>query len=812
MALFDPIRLGASGGEDEYTIERSLRFEKSAGAYLQRTAGSPTNSNKFSFSCWVKKTTLGSDSGSVVMMGGGGGTQTNTNAEALLYFTGSDKIASNYKGGLGGCSIGWFMEGSAKLRDLSAWYHLLSVWDGSQSGDSNRMKFFINGVQDPLGHDCGSTSAGFQYVNQNGETQYIGRMDAGGGPYYASFYLAEAYFVDGTACTPSDFIETSSTTGQIVPRNSSAVLGGLTMGNNGFYLNFSDNSNTTASTLGKDYSGNGNNWTPYNFSVTSGFDNDSVVDTPSNNFCTLNPLDKHGNVSTKEGNLQTNSTSGGNHFPIFSTMSMKGGKYYMEYKCMNNDNGWNVQIMNIEHDGGSLATDSTVGNNASAVNKVGYGLLVGAGRIRHNTFLSNPGDYGSALAVNGAETGMCAVDLDNGKIWWGKEGTFFDSGDPANGTNAAFTNIDTSITWNFCFHVLNNNNCAINWGQQGFEFTPPTGFGRLCTADLPTELIDNPKEYFNTVTYDGNGGTQSVSGVGFSPDWTWIKSKGGSFSSNHYLVDNVRSSSYPFKRLYSNSTSAEGSTTDRFMSFDSDGFTVKMTGGGGGFTNGGSQSYVAWNWVETAEAGFDIRTYSGTGSSRTVSHTLGAVPHAMFVKTRTSGDHWAVYHQRIGNNKIIYLNLTNSQASSSGYWNNTTPTSSVFSVGNDNKTNKSGDSYVAYIFSEIQGYSKFGQYVGNGSSSNGTFVYCGFRPALVIMKKYDGSDNWEMQDSVRDPDNPVNASLFPNSSSNQSTGRNIDFLANGFKHYNANGNTNENGNKYAFFAWAEASLKYARAR
>ena len=805
----DNIRAGASGVTGDYEIERSLRFDRNDSHYLARTAGNPTNENKFSFSCWVKVVMTGQ--GEMLMFGGGGGSQTNSNMEGLLYFNAENQISSAYKGGLGSCTVGWYMRGTRRLRDMSAWYHILGTWDGTQSGDSNRIKFYVNGVYDTL-VTCGNTNAGFQYINKNGETQYIGRIDAGAGPYYASFYMAEAYFVDGTVCTPTDFIETNSTTGEIVPKNSSAVLGALTMGNNGFYLNFSDNSNTTASTLGKDYSGNGNNWTPYNFTVTSGFDSDSVVDTPTNNFCTLNPLDKHGNVSTVQGNLQTNSSSGGNHFPIFSTMSMKGGKYYMEYKCMNNDNGWNVQIMNIEHDGGSLATDSTVGNNASSVNKVGYGLLVGSGRIRHNTFLSSPGDYGSALAVNGAETGMCAVDLDNGKIWWGKEGTFFNSGDPANGTNAAFENIDTSIHWNFCFHVLNNNNCAINWGQQEFEFTPPTGFGRLCTADLPTELVDNPREYFNTVTYDGNNGTQSISGVGFSPDWTWIKSKGGSYSSNHYLVDNVRSSSYPFKRIYSNSTSSEGNTTDRFMSFDSDGFTVKMTGGGGGFTNGGSQSYVAWNWVETASAGFDIRVYSGSGSAKTVSHTLGAVPHAMFVKTRTAGDHWAFYHQRIDNNKIIYLNLSNSQASSSGYWNNTTPTSSVFSVGNDNKTNKSGDSYVAYIFSEIKGYSKFGKYVGNGSSSNGTFVYCGFRPALVIMKKYNSSDNWEMQDSARNPINPGGAALFPNSSNNQSTGRNIDFLANGFKHYNSNGNTNENGDNYAFFAWAEASLKYARAR
>ena len=181
------------------------------------------------------------------------------------------------------------------------------------------------------------------------------------------------------------------------------------------------------------------------------------------------------------------------------------------------------------------------------------------------------------------------------------------------------------------------------------------------------------------------------------------------------------------------------------------------------------------------------------------------------MKTRTSPDHWAVYHHSIGNTKIIYLNLTNSQATSSGYWNNTTPSSSVFTVGNDNKTNKSGDNYVAYCFTGIPSYSSFGKYNGNGSS-NGIYVNCGFKPALVIYKKYSNSDNWELHDNTRDTFNPVNKSLFPNTTAAESANRKVDFLSNGFKHRNANGNTNESGENYVYFAWAESPFKNANAR
>ena len=874
----------------------------------------------------------------MVMMGGGGGSQTNTNAEALLYFVGSDEIASNYKGGLASCTVGWFMKATRKLRDTSSWYHLLSVWDGSQSGDPNRMKFFVNGIQEALGHDCGSTAAGFQYVNQNGQTQYIGRIDAGGGPYYSSFYLAEAYFVDGTACTPSDFIETDSTTGQIIPKNSDDVLGALTMGNNGFYLNFSDNSDVTSTTLGKDNSGNNNNWTPYNFSVSAGAGNDSVEDTPTNNFCTLNPLDKNSNATASDGNLKATGGSAA-HYPIFSTFGMKGGKWYAEYRNENNNN-WRHAIMNIEHDGGSLDGDSTVANNTSAVNKVGYGLNVSNGQKMHDS--DSGSSYGSGLSGT-SDVLQCAVDLDNGKIYWGINNTWFNSGDPAAGSNPAFSGIDTTITWTFAHHIYSSNGCTVNFGQQGFSYTPPSGFKALSSANLPDPTIKLPNEEFDTKLWTGNGGTQTITGLNFSPDFVWIKIRTQAY--NHVLWDTLRGVTI---RLQANKTNADGTNTNGLTAFNSDGYDL----GDMNNINKSGDTFVGWNWnagdtdsatytvkvvsdsgnkyrfndfgtsavtLDLAEggtytfdgsdssmsghpfvigtaangsvystgvtyqldgasvtysaytsgyssattrkliitvpasapqlyywcsihsgmggaintnttlgssnfdgsrhvttkanpsAGFSIVKYTGTGSTATIGHGLGVAPEFMFVKTRTSADHWAIYHHKIGNTKVVYMDIINAPHTSSAYWNDTSPTSSVFTVGSDNKTNKSGDDFIAYCFSGVSQYSKFGEYTGNGSS-DGTFIHLGFRPAFFLFRQVTYSDNWYMYDNKRDTFNPTDKELNPSNAQTEASSHDIDFLSNGVKMRTNNSSWNYNGYKYIYLAFAELPFKNARAK
>ena len=698
-----------------------------------------------------------------------------------------------------------------KLRDFTAWYHIVLRIDTANSTSANRLRMYVNGQEMELFTFTTMSQSSNTFINST-NNYFIG--DSGTGGTNLDGYMAEINFVDGQSLGPESFAEEDSETGQWNP-----ILYTGSYGSNGFYLKFADNSNTTSSTLGKDSSGNGNNVSPSGFSVAAWPDNDSVVDTPTNNFATLNILDRNSNVNTANSNLETSSSTGGNHFPIFTAMSMRGGKYYMEYKCLNNDNGMIMSIMNIEHDGGSLATDSTPGNNASAVNKVGFGLLVGSGRTSHNGTLSSPGAYGSALAVNEAETGMCAVDLDNGKIWWGKEGTFFDSGDPANGTNAAFTTIDTDTTWNFCFHVLNNNNLALNWGQHGYSFTPPSGFGRLCTADLAVPEIKNPTAHHETKTYAGTGGQRSISGLDFSPDFTWVKRMN---AGNFHILANTVSGSGNY--LVTNTTDAESSGGSQLINgFNSDGFDL----GNEAAVNASGGTYASWNWnagdstvTNTSGSlsaqvranqtcGFSIITFNyGTGS-QTLGHGLGKPPQWIMGKTRDNSTAWVIFHKSTGANKWFNYN-TSPANSGNAVWANSMPTSTLINLGTG--MSSQGDA-IFFAWSEIVGFSAFGKYVGNGST-NGPYVHTGFRPAWLMYKNVSqNGGQWFIRDNKRETGNPNNRSLAAESSGSEveSSLVDTDFLSNGFKLRETNEGTNNNGIEYIFMAFAKHPVKYTRA-
>ena len=255
--------------------------------------------------------------------------------------------------------------------------------------------------------------------------------------------------------------------------------------------------------------------------------------------------------------------------------------------------------------------------------------------------------------------------------------------------------------------------------------------------------INKPSLHFNTKLYTGNGGTQSITGVGFQPDWTWIKKRSGVGS--HSLFDSVRGVT---KLISSNTTNAEATLSGGLTAFGTDGFTV----GSDGDVNGNSATYVSWNWkangagssntdgsinttatsVNTT-AGFSISTYEGTGSAATVGHGLGVTPAVVLVKNIDASQNWLMYHQGIGATKYARLNLSNGQGTSSGPWNNTAPTSSVFSIGADGAVTGSGQTHVAYCFSEVRGYSRFGYYTGN-NNADGPYVYTGFKPAFVLIK------------------------------------------------------------------------------
>jgi len=377
-------------------------------------------------------------------------------------------------------------------------------------------------------------------------------------------------------------------------------------------------------------------------------------------------------------------------------------------------------------------------------------------------------------------------------------------------------------------------------GIGDFYYSPPSGYLALCTANLPEPTISpnadtQADDYFNTVLYTGNGTGQSITGVGFQADWIWQKERsnntgGGNF---HYLSDSVRGVN---AILQSNTAGAESTGTDvGINSFDSDGFTMGTYGGGN--ANQSGETYVAWNWkangspvINTAgtitsqvsantDAGFSIVSYTGNGTlGATIGHGLSQAPAMIIVKNRTNGYDWTVYHQSIGASGGIYLSLTNSAVTGySLFWDDTAPTSTVVTLGTNSNVNRNGDNLIAYCFAEIESYSKFGSYTGNGSA-DGTFVYLGFRPAFVMVKRTDAADSWAMFDGERDIDNSVDALLRAEGSNAEASLTALvsnpfgDFLSNGFKIRNTSTIDNTSSASYIYMAFAEAPFKYSTAR
>ena len=328
--------------------------------------------------------------------------------------------------------------------------------------------------------------------------------------------------------------------------------------------------------------------------------------------------------------------------------------------------------------------------------------------------------------------------------------------------------------------------------------------------------INKGSSYFNTVLYTGAGTTQSITGVGFKPDFVWLKARSYATGSN-LLQDIVRGST---KTLFSNATNAETTFVNGLTSFNSDGFSIGTQGGG---FNENTYTYVSWNWLGAnttvsntqgtitstvsvnQTSGFSVGTYTGNGTGgATIGHGLGSVPKWIIVKERSGTNQWLVYHVSNGATKYMILETTGAVGTASTIWNDTTPTTNLFTVGSSSSVNGSGLTYVFYAFSEIKGYSKIGSYVGNGST-DGTFVYTGFKPAFVIRKDSSNVSDWRIDDSKRDGYNFIPFTLFPNydSAETTSSGYYVDLLSNGFKCRGVSANQNTSSGTYIYMAFAE---------
>jgi hypothetical protein len=629
---------------------------------------------------------------------------------------------------------------------------------------------------------------------------------------YFSGYMTEFNFIDGQALTPSSFGQTDAQTGVWGPKKYSGSYG-----TNGFYLNFSDNSNTTAATLGKDYSGNGNNWTPNGFLVSAGVNNDSLVDVPTSfgtdtgvggevrgNYATLNPLLAVNNTAQtySNGNLQiTDNGSGSISGFGVSTIDMPSGKWYVEATVTAIGTGATFGIWQLP----ILATTTF----SSQTNYRWYsvdGKIYNASGATANSYAT--WGTGDILSV--------AVDMDAGSVTFYKNGT---------SQGSAITGLTGS--WVVGFNPGGSNTIFnANFGQRPFSYTAPSGFKALCTQNLSTPTIGattatTANKFFDVSLWTGNGSSQSITNGGFQPDWVWTKSR--SVVQDGRLVDSVRGVS---KALFSQLTNAEATEATGITAFNSSGFSV-----GSGSSNSNAVTYVGWQWkgggtgvsntsgsiTSTVSAnttsGFSVVTYTGTGANATVGHGLGVAPRMIILKIRSTTGNWPVYHVSTGNTKALYLDLQLGQGGDfTGAWNNTTPTSTVFTIGNSTETNASAGTFVAYCFTPIAGYSAFGSYTGNGSA-DGPFVFTGHRPRFVMMKRYDtGGTNWQMYDTSANPYNVTGNYQTANLSNAEEYYPTMDILSNGFKLRNTDGGINGSANTYIFAAFAENPFKYSLAR
>jgi hypothetical protein len=594
-------------------------------------------------------------------------------------------------------------------------------------------------------------------------------------------------------------------------------------GKNYIYMAFAD---TREAAFWKDVSGQGNNWTPNNLDYR-----DSLPDSPANNFATLNPLIPTSST-TAEGNLKANLVP--TNTSISSTFAVNSGKWYAEFVP--------TTIAGYALIGISSPNETTwLGGNSIVLQSITGNLLDYGDWVASNSSLSTTYTVNDVIGV--------ALDLDGSTIEYFKNGSSIGSATIALGT----TNTDVSFMLGMSSASATGYTYA-NFGQDStfagakpmgaytddsklgtFQYQPPAGFKSLCSQNLPIPTIVDGTEYFNTVLYTGNGGTQTITGVGFQPDLTWVK--GRSIAQGHSLYDVIRG--YDYKVLSSDSTSAQVTETGGVSAVASDGFTLTGNNTIIGGSNSSGQTYAAWNWLaggtavsNTAgtitsqvsanpTAGFSIVSYTGNGTHGTIGHGLSGLD-MLIVKDRSTAENWAVWHSGIPITQYLRLNSSNAAATPARKrWNDTSPTSTVFSVGDsadigDREVNQNGENYIAYCFANTDGYLKAGSYTGNGSTSNPPFVFTGFRPAWVLIKcSSAGSTNWLLLDNKREGYNSAQDVLFPESSAAEETNaaKTVDFLSNGFKvAATANVNTNANGSTYIFLAFAETPFKYANAR
>ncbi len=766
MVFQNDILAGASGSIPTYQIDHSLRLGAASSQYLSRTFAAD-DGDTWTLSMWLKRGALSRGTNQCIY----GVTGYST---GHLFLNPSEVMQVNDDGAFATNSTQVF-------RDPSAWSHYLFRSNGTASSA------FYNGelITFPSAYNLN------QY--NRGVLHYLFRAAAA---HYFDGYAAEVAFVSDQYLAYTDFTE-FSTDGPLVPKDLSDI--DFSSGTNSYYLKFENSGD-----LGEDSSGNNNDWTVNNSPV-------QVTDTPTENYATWNPLDRTSNATPSDGNLRYGVGAGVGYVSTRSTIAIPAsGKFYWEITHTSNG-GAPTARYGVASSAASLALNTITAGEIRTVYTINGQKYDG----------STSSTYGAAIPT-GNVVGV-AVDMDAGTIKFASNNQWADGSGSFNQTyadgTAAYTDLASSGKEWFAYVYIVQAYGDVSFGQSGFTYTPPTGFSALSTANLPTPAIADGSKYFQTTLYTGNGTAIGSGGLAvsqsenstFQPDLVWIKGRSG--ATEHVLTDAVRGVT---KELSSNDTGAEETVTEGLTTFGSAGFTV----GSDGSYNTSSATYAGWQWLAAngtatnevgtitstvsvnTTAGFSIvRAASMAGSGGTIGHGLSQAPDMVIGRMQSAVFNWWVWHRDLtGGTYSMKLNDTSAQAAVATVY-TAEPTSTVINTG---ASWTGGNPAIFYCFHEVEGFSKFGSYTGNGST-DGPFIFTGFKPAWVVTKRTNSADNWAMYDAARDPYNVAEKYLYGDTTAAETTysTAKVDFLSNGFKWRGAVNFGNASGGTYVYMAFAE---------
>jgi hypothetical protein len=814
-------------------INQSLKFNDDESQYLSWTPTAAGNRKTWTWSGWVKR-------GNISFFQALFASHSALNDAGYMYvgFNGDDTLSF--------ATYSTFLISTTQVfRDTSSWYHFVFSFDATQATASNRLKLYVNGVEvTSFSDDNRSSISNTNYAWNQADKHFISGRYVNNWASPIDGYLSDVHFIDGQALDPTSFGEFKESIW--IPK----VYNG-TYGTNGFHLEFNSNTN--------DASGNGNNWTANNISA-----HNYVTDSPTNNFAVMSSIHpSSSNFTISDGNLSL-SKSGTGTFGLYSQSLMPTtGKWYFETCITGRGTSDRTRVGLANYN--SVTGTSTIQSSYSGV-EISTAVADKVFIVENGSTTENDTFY-TALSDN--DVVRFAVDMDNGRLYIGVNGNWWNyntsqtGGDPTSGsgyvTNSTtiFDGSPMTAYSGFSAGLTTSTGQTFNFGQDStfsgattaggntdgngkgdFKHPVPNGFLALCTANLPTPSIVDGSDYFNTVLYTGTGATRSITGVGFQPDWVWIKSRDEgttSYTGHNVVQDSVRGVGTD-TALVTNETYSEAGTgySDAVTAFNSDGFSL----GSRNQVNYNTDAFVAWNWKAggtavsntdgsitsqvsaNVDAGFSIVSYTGTGvDGDTVGHGLTASePELVIIKGRTgAGYPWAVYgypnNSAFPNDgSVVYLNDTAAMTDSTGS-ELSLGASTISFVDSGANINGSGQDYICYAFHSVEGYSKAGSYTGNGST-DGPFVYTGFKPAWILVKRSSGVEHWKIFDSTRDTFNAVHSRIHADESNAEYSGAGYetDFVANGFKIRTATSDYNTSGGTYIYLAFAENPFKYSNAR